>query len=386
MARLRFKNFSDLAFIQSIDKPRHFRPFLSDYSDYFKRQGIDLAALKNGDGADRKLLSVFTQPDEEMPAPLMEALYVLDDLSDELGHDRIRVEADRSKIELNGIGEDLNPGEFAMAIYRQKPELVRHCHENTIYRKLKNYHEFQAVKDKKLSLKSACSAVSKIEKQLALWFKKMDRSSFCDIYVYQEDGEIKFQITHGRTSRTNGTIDKNLKRSRIAFRPQKHDSVIYDNRTCVLKVNGQTPGEREAYRRAIGEVLFGDAEHFPAGDIYTLDPLKRPGFKLKITEGIDSARLTEVCIEVDDDDRFVQTSKGVDLVARAGKASNPNLGEGKIVRGAFIVKYSSGGRARKLELRPPNIAVYDRERDGGPAEKFMSANGFLKLDMSNGDQ
>lgn len=89
MPRLRFKNFSDLAFIQGIDKPRFLGPLLSPHSDYFAPQNLDVTALTNDDGCDRQLLAVFTKPDEEMPAHLLEALYVLDDLSDEAGHDRI---------------------------------------------------------------------------------------------------------------------------------------------------------------------------------------------------------------------------------------------------------------------------------------------------------
>ena len=172
----------------------------------------------------------------------------------------------------------------------------------------------------------------------------------------------------------------------MAYRPQKHDSVIYDNETFVLKVNAQAPAERDKYRRTFGEVLFGDAEHFPAGDIYTLDPLKRPGFDLKITDGVESARLVEVCVQVDDTDRFVQTSRAVDILRRAGNPRNPNLAEGSIVRAAFAVKYSGGGRPRRLEVRPPNVAIYDRDRDGVPAERFMSTNGLLRMDGGNGNQ
>ena len=52
MPRLKFKNFSDLAFIQSIDKPRHFKPLLVKHRDYFSRQGIDVSKIRNGDGVE----------------------------------------------------------------------------------------------------------------------------------------------------------------------------------------------------------------------------------------------------------------------------------------------------------------------------------------------
>ena len=65
MAQLKFKRFSDLAFLQSIDKPLYFSPLLLPFTDYFGRQGVDVSKLKNDDATDRRLLAVFTKPDED---------------------------------------------------------------------------------------------------------------------------------------------------------------------------------------------------------------------------------------------------------------------------------------------------------------------------------
>jgi len=77
--------------------------------------------------------------------------------------------------------------------------------------------------------------------------------------------------------------------------------------------------------------------------------------------------------------QFVIDGKsGVKKNAKHGK---PNLQEGRIVRASFLMKYESGGRPRKLELRPPNVAILDRDRDGAVAEAFMAANDLLKADL-----
>jgi len=383
MARLRFKNFSDLAFVQSIDKPRHLKPLLVKHREYFSRQGIDVTKLSNGDSVDRKLLQVFTQPDEEMPADLLDALYVLDDLADESGHDRILSEAERQGVDLNGKVDDASPGEFAIAVFLQSPGLIRVCHEKTLYRRIKNYQEYQATGNKRLTLSAAKGKRKQLESALGPWFESKNRSRACEIYEYEEDDEIKFLVTHGRPFRTEGSIDKRLNRSRVAYRPQKHDSVVYDNRLRILKINAQTVGEKDLYRRTFGKILFGDAEYFPAGDIYSLVPLRRGRAALRLATGVESVRLSEVWIQIDDEQRFVQISRGYDLARSIDDHQKPNLQEGQIVRAAFLIKYSSGGRARKLELRPPNIAVYDRERDGTAAEAFMGANGYLKVDAQS---
>ena len=381
MPQLRFRNFSDLSFIQSVDKPRFLGPLLAGHKDYFARRGLDVDRLTNDDRSDRKLLAAFTQADEEMPNDLLETLYELDDLADESGHDRILEEADRMGIQLNGAYGDLNPGEFAIAVFRDHVHIVHFCHQKTYYRKIKNYQEFQSKDGKTLSLKKAKARRVTLENEMAPWFEAKNRSRACEIHVYEEKGEIKFQITHGRPYRTDGTIDKQLNRSRVAYRPQKHDSVIFDNRTRVLKVNAQTAAEKELYREKFGKVLFDDAEYFPEGDIYSLDTLRQGTAAIKLVPGVESARLTEVWISVDDDQRFVQISKGYNLHESIERHGKPNLQEGRIIRAKLMLKYSSGGRPRKLELRPPNIADYDRARDGAAAEAFMRANDMLKVEI-----
>lgn len=380
MPQLKFRNFSNLAFIQAVDKPKYMLPLLAPHKDYFAKQGFDVSKLKNGDGHDRKLLEVFTSADEAMPPELLEKLYMLDDLSDDAGHDRLLAEAERQGVQLNGIlGKEMSPGEFAIAIHLQHARLVRSAHDRTIYRKIKNYEEYQAKGNKQLTLKLAKAKRTALEDELAPWFESKNRSRACEIYVYEERDDIKFEITHGRPYRTDGTIDKKLRRSRVAYRPQKHDSVIYDTRTRVLKLNAQTQGEKDLYRKAIGKILFDDADYFPAGDIYTLAPLRKAKPTIATVAGVDSARLTEVWIQVDDEHGFVQTSRAYNLLAVAERHGSPNFAQGKIVRASFLIKYRSGGRARKLELRPPNVAIYDRARDGDAAEAFMHANGFTKL-------
>jgi len=377
MPRLQFKNFSDLNFIQSVDKPRFLGPLLAGHKDYFARQQLDVTQLTNNDGCERRLLAVFTRPDEEMPSALLEALYVLDDLADISGHDRILAEADRLGIDLTPLGGNLTPGEFAIAVRQAHPHLIQVCHEKVLYRKIKNYQEFQPKGRKRLDVATAKANRVALEDALAPWFESKNRSKACEIYLYEEAGDIKFQITHGQPYRTEGSFNRVLQRSRVAYRPQKHDSVIYDATTGILKVSAQTPGEKNLYRQKFGLVLFGDQEYFPAGNLYTLAPLKQGKTAAATVLGVDSVRLTEVWVAVDDDQGFVQISKGYNLFECIERHGKPNLEEGRLVRAAFMIRYSSGGRERKLEVRPTNVIIYDRDRDEVPVERFLQANGYL---------
>lgn len=379
MARLRFKWFSDLAFLQSIDKPHYLAPLLAPFTDYFKRQGLDLSQLSNDDATDRKLLEVFTKPDEDMPGELLERLYVLDDLADDSGHDRILNELLLCGESMGGLDENMTCGEYAIAVYRAKPSLIQACYEKTAHRKVKNYTEFQSASNARLTLAAARHGKAALEQALAAWFDGRNRGMVCEIYPYQEGSEIRFIVTHGQTYRSEGSIDKNLRKSRVAYRPQKHDSIIYDAQTGILKLNAQSLPEKEEYRKQFGRVYFNDPEHFPAGDIYTLKPMQAAHFELSLPHGITSAQLGEVWIQIDDDQHVTQITKGYDLLRSARARAFPNLAAGNIVRAAFRVKYRSGGKARRLDVRPPNVAIYDRDRDGAAAEAFLRANRLIKI-------
>ena len=179
MARLRFKRFSDLAFLQSIDKPRYLAPLLAPFTEYFARQGLDVSNLADDDATDRKLLEVFTKPDEDMPGDLLERLYVLDDLADDSGHDRILNEVVQCGESIEGLNGELTCGEYAIAVYQAKPALLQACYEKTVHRKIKNYTEFQSADRARLTLDDARRGKAALEQALAAWFDGRNRGMVC---------------------------------------------------------------------------------------------------------------------------------------------------------------------------------------------------------------
>lgn len=379
MPKRGLQNFSDLEFLQGIDAKKYLRPLFETYATYFRRQDLDIATLTNRAELIQKLHEILTSPDEEMPGPLLDLLYTLDDLADESGIDRIVNEAKKAGVSLDGIvGKNLSPGEFAILVHHAHPKLLREAHEATIFRKIRTYEEYQARVTKDLTVKAVRQKAPRLEEPMGKWFDANDLSPVCDIYAYDNGTEIHIEITHGRHYRTEPSIDKRLRRSRVAFRPQKHDSAIYDTATGLLKLSARTAAEKNLYRTVIGSVLFGDAEHFPVGLIYTLAPLKRARPSLKIPAGIVGARLTEIWIELDSVNRCMLIVKSDDVLSAAQSRGIPVFTEGRLVRAQFMVKYESGGRARRLEVRVPNVAIYDRNRDREASEAFLGVNGFLK--------
>lgn len=377
MPRHGFKRFSDIGFLQSLDKPRWLVPLLRRHEDYFRGQGLDLSSLRNDEDSARRLLEVFTRADEETPQDLLDVLYMIDDLADEVGHDKLLTHGKQAGLDMSWATDSMTAGDFALAAQIHHPGLVRRC-AALVARKVKNFTEYRAKKDKGLTLEHAIGNAKALAEALSPWFESRGRSPVCEVHPYQDGDEIRFTITHGQLYRSDGSISKSMAMQRVTFRPQQHDAVIFDNRTMTLKVNARNNGERGLYRTAFGQVLFGNPDHFPAdGRIYTLEPLRRSPLDFRPVVGIRGVVLTEVWIEFESPDQRVEKYQSRDLSVSIANDGRPNLRAGRLTHGVLMVRYSSGGRARKLEIRPPNVAIFDRDRDGEVTERFLEANGFV---------
>jgi hypothetical protein len=378
MERFGFRNFGVLSFLQQIDTRRFLVPLLRPHAAYLGSRGVFVEHLANTDADDRRLLAVFNAADEELPPSLLEALCILDDLADEAGHDLILAELERDDIPLRAVlGDDLSHGEFAIAVFVRRPQLVREAHRQIALATLRSYHEFPAVRDAPIALAAATAKLPALEKLLGSWFESKNRTPACRIGLTGQNEDLWFEIVHGRPYRMIGTINAELEHDRVGYRPQQHDSVVFRRRGCVLEVNADTAGERDLYRQAFGMAFFENENHFLSRDVYSLESLRRPGAKLTMVSGVEAARLTQLRAHVDDDQGSVHTWKNEDLLAAGGPLQSDGLARGKIMSASFLLTFATGGPPRPLEIRLPNVALYDRARDAGVTEDFLRANEFV---------
>lgn len=377
MPQLRFQNFGNLSFLLSVDKPRFLSGPLAEHTAYFAVHGIDVGALSNDDACARRLFKVFTRPDDAMPGALLQTLHLLDALADEAGHERILEEAKRCNAGLGDIPDDLCPGDFALAVWSRQPRLLRICHEKTVCQSFKRYYEYRSRDERRIDLATVKAGIGELQEILGPWFESRRRTRTCEILIYEDGTEIRCLVTHGALYRIEGNITANLERSRIGYRPQRHDSILYDTGTGTLKIHAQFAPERFAYREALGQVLFHDPAYFPERPTYTLECLRSNGGVLTVVAGMRSVRLTEVWIERDTDKCRQHILKGDDLTEIVAGFGSSDIARGEIVRANFSIEYTSGGRARKLGLCLPNVADHDRDRDGPVVDAFLHANHFL---------
>lgn len=380
----RFRQFGNLAFLNSLDMGRSAIPLLAKYRSHFAAQGFDIEELVGSKDPGRKLLSILTTSVERLPGDLLNALYLVDELGDEEGCQRILEEAERAEVDLPILPANISPGDFAIMVLLEHPDLIRRCREKTVTRRVKRFYEFGSADSRRFTLLDIESAVGSIRADLGPWFKTRRRTETCEVFVYQERNEVRALITHGGLFRADGNITEQLELSRLPWRPQKHDSVIYDTRTGVLKVYATYDQERLRYRESIGRALADDAAFFVASPTYSFERLRSLSGSLRVVEGLDRARLTEAAVETESANCRLAEFKGDDLMEIVAGRDATVFPLGEIVRVRFALHFRSGGKARPVELRLPNIAEYDREREGDVTEAFIRANEMISANEDDG--
>lgn len=369
--------FGFLGLLQAVDKRQFLSPLLVPHRAHLARHGIDLDALDDSPETDRALLRVFTNEAEPLPSALSEALYEINDLAHEPGHDRIHEAAESLGVVLRIDGE-LTAAELAVMTYLHHRDVFRRALDGSVFSRTRLYQEYQAEKDRKLALPPR-EVLERIEDALRPWFQEHGRGEASEVEAYREPHAIRFSISHGRTLRHERTYE-GRERRRVTLRPQKQDSVIYDNRTCILHVNARTEAERDLYRTTWGTVLFGDPNHFPSGNRYTLQALQERGAAALVLDGVPgvvSAKWVEAWVEFRNAERHFVLHKSTNLAITFLRRGIDEIRGGTLVRAVFSLKYAKG-RARRLEVRPPNVAIYDRERDVEASERFLAMNALVR--------
>lgn len=368
------KRFANLEFLHDLHV-KYLKPVLKPYAQDLKARGVVLASLADDDESARLLLSAFTDAPDQLPQPLLNDLYTLEELSTDAGIERLRDEAEKAGLTLPR--GDITAGDLALHVFHHERELAERCFATTVDAQVSRFAEYAARTRKRLELDKAERLKPTLESVLAEHFDRRGFSKACFIHLYEEHGEVCFHITHGRTYRSTGTIvSGTLERSRTAFREQKYDLVIYSNRDHVIRIHTTYAKDAEKYRTVFGKVIFNDPEAFdPKIPIYDLAPLAAGRSAIAPTPGIGSVLLKEVWCKWDNGET-VQRTRSRD-VFRLVENEDAKL-TGEIVRASFMITYESGGKSRKLEVHVPRQAIFDRARHWHETLEFLRTHGYVR--------
>lgn len=374
--------------------PENLRALLAPHEDYLARRRAALRAAQAEQCAERpavdpaaldyeEISKILMAPDEETPAKLIDALYLVHEMAtpDAMQQILAAVEATpaAARVVLD-LTPESTPADVALQLHLRAPELLGRLHaEQVVVAGRKSFECFLArraaegpfVVPGRLQLQV-------IEHALGQWFAAKKKGEAVRVLPHPGKGETWFTVRHGEAYRREGALNGSESTS-VVYRPEKTDVVVYDHATNELRVNAGTVGEKELYRTTFGLHLFGAEDYFESKTRkHTLDPLRIDGPQSLVctdVEGIEWIQLVEVSYYIGGVQNETLVRRATDLFAAIEGGAPPLLSKVPIVAARFRIKFKDSKRPRMAKIQPKS-ASFARDDDGRLVEAWLRLRGF----------
>jgi hypothetical protein len=379
MATYRLRHFSNPSTLSSIE-PSRLLALLEPYRDFFELRGSALPALENANTLDTHMLvEVFLSPDVSTPRELLDALFLVDEMSTPEGMDLLLDEAARAGHELES-GDDHSPADVAVQVWLFDSDILERKHAEQFLFKPKSFEYFKTDRTNipPFALPSATKRRA-IETALDDWFEKKKRGRASRVFAYPKDDEVWFLVRHGQPFKREESLH-GVEVESVCYRPLKYDVVVYNRTLHELRINAQLIGEKELYRQQFGSHLFDDPNFFSINKKYTLEPLREYGLASMACgdiDGIESITLTEVHLLWGGAYREIEVRKATDLFAALESRGRELPSHPTLIKAMLKVKFVDCKTPRSVTIKPPNVAQYTRDSDAVILEEWMAQRGFI---------
>jgi hypothetical protein len=390
---MKFKRITKPQFLKGIGREMWDRLF-SRFSDQLAARQVTQPGRECDDDDYHSALAALTLAPDGLPEEFVEALFAIEELANAEGQERLERAVIGAGLPLE-FPEGASHGDIAVQVYLNQPALaVAQQHEVQLGR-LSAFEYFGACRslrratgeDGRLKMNHggefmlpAWETLDRLTADLDAWFKAHQRGhETTRIECQESDGEFCFFVRHGDTFARAAKLEE--RRLRIMhYRPVKEDVVVYAPRWEEIRIHAGTKGEKELYRRAFGERLFGAAEHFSERKGYTLEPLREDcgaALDARGLPGVKQIVLREAELAWGRKHREFLVRGGADIHGSArsrGRAAIPEYGT--IVRAVFDFHFEGQKKPRRVEVRTPNTVKLGRGCDPRVVHEWLSARSF----------
>jgi hypothetical protein len=374
------RRFAQVDILRQID-PGNLLVFLNRHSTYLTGRGLSLTPGGSGELNLEKLATILLQPTEDVDTELVEALFILHELS---GDDRFEELCRLAEETGVSTGPESSPADIALAIWLKDPMCLRRSHAQILVLKPRSYHYYQsdAPPPAEFFLPDE-TKLSTIADRMDLWFANKNRGTGARVFAFDapEEDKVYFLIRHGMPFKREGKIENGTSSS-VFYRPEFHDVIIYDRANNDLAVfnKSQAKGERAMYVAVLGEELFGKEEYFTARERFTLEPLREYGkdaLSVADIDGIDWIRLIELQIKHPSVNGDFQIRRSRDFFAMLAELREPFPTGGTLHAAKFSVKFTGSKDPRTAGLAPPYRANYERNEDAHLLETWFRKRDYI---------
>lgn len=377
MATLNLRRFSNPHALRSIERSSLLE-FLEPYrAPFFAGRGLTLPQNGSADGLDFDLLSsILMTPEADTPKDLADALYIINEMSTTEAMDGLIEEAQAKGLNLNGHAQQ-TPADIAVQIWLQDKDIVERKHAEQFLTRRRSFEYYQTEADPIPKFtKPSAATLKALQGELDDWFEPRKRGRGSRVFIFEKSDGIWFLVRHGDPYRREGAMDQ----EHVIYRPEKFDVLVYDPKLGEIRMNADSKGEKELYRKQFGKHLFGNDNFFPGQEKYTLEPLRTDGKKsleCVDVEGLDWVKLKEVHYFWGGGYDEVEVRKADDVFAAMEKRGRTMPAHPKIIRARFEVKFTDNKTTRSVTVRPPYAAQFARDSDSAVVDAWLTGRGFV---------
>jgi hypothetical protein len=381
MAAFRISTFSSPETLESIDT-RRLVEFLDPHRTFFQTRGVLLPPLGSSEPPDlQAVVNVFVTPDQHTPNDLIDALYYVDGMATREGMADL-IEAAQAKGLALAVADESTPADVAVQVWLQDRDLLERVHSEQFLENPKSFEHYLTDDPETTPLAIPADDVhQQLENSLNDWFEKRKRGRTARVFIYPRDDQAWIMVRHGEPFKREASV-VGVEPSSVAYRPLKHDVLVYTPALKELRANAQLKGERKLYREEFGRLLFGGRNYFSSGAKYTLEPLRYDGPNSLIctdVDGIEAITLKELHYHWGGPFAEYEIRKSSDLFAAMASHGQQIPKKPALSRAVFAVKFRGVKRARTVTIKPPITALYVRDNDSELIEVWLKLRGFLNV-------
>ena len=227
-------------------------------------------------------------------------------------------------------------------------------------------------------LRDVEQAVERFKAQLQALFTERKGSDKVLVKHFADDGIQNFIIYHEERVKAEIQLQEDgstLTVQPLIFRPARQDFISYFPEDGKIQIDNPSPKEREAMRRAFGEVCLGDAEFFEETGSDTtvmLEPLGDEGFVL-VTDDGDSATLREIVYKLPQEEAPTFCIRSKDTFSTLEDNGLRRGMSEATIQSAKIKLYLAGdGRGKTITMKAPNHLSFNRATRAARVMEYLS--------------
>lgn len=382
MASFRLLHFSSPTILRAIDRQR-LLAFLQPYQEFLDRRQTSLPSSDSSEELDYEaLVGVFMSPQDDTPKELIDALYCVDGMATSRGMDDLLDAAKEAGLVLD-TRKDCSPADVAVQVWLKCPELLERKQAEQHLFTPRSFEYFQTNQEPPLPFRLPDEVtIRELESALNVWFEGRNRGPTARVYIFEREDMVWFLVRHGEPFKREESVEGTEPTS-VTYRPLKYDVLVYVPAQGEIRINAQSKGEKQLYRREFGRHFFGRDDYFPDGMKYTLAPLRECGSDCLTCVDIEQmewVRLKELHYDWGGPHGECEIAKASDLFAaleERGRRVIPRTP--RLARAVFLVKFRDAKRPRSVTIKPPNVATYMRDGDSDLVEEWLTKRGFLNV-------